>query len=60
MIDYVTKRQFIIDEENEVLKELKEYNEITPVEELGILEAKDFLDKKYYEILHQYREMKKY
>ena len=60
LIDYVTKRQFIIDEENEVLKELKEYNEITPIEELGILEAKDFLEKEQYERLHQYREMKKY
>jgi len=60
LIDYVTKRQFIIDEENEVLKELKEYNEITPIEEFGILEEKDFLDKEYYETLHQYRELKKY
>ena len=60
LIDYVTKRQFIIDEENEVLNELKEYNEITPIEDLGILEEKDFLDKEYYETLHQYREMKKY
>ena len=42
LIDYVTKRQFIIDEENEVLNELKEYNEITPIEDLGILEEKDF------------------
>ena len=60
LIDYVSKRQFIIDEEDEFLKELKEYNEITPIEDLGILEEKDFLDKKYYETLHQYREMKKY
>ena len=60
LIDYVTKRQFIIDEENEVLNELKEYNEITPIEDLGILEEKDFLDKEYYETLHQYSEMKKY
>ena len=45
LIDYVTKRQFITDEENEVLNELKEYNEITPIEDLGILEKKDFLDK---------------
>ena len=32
LIDYVTKRQFIIDEEYEVLNELKEYNEITQIE----------------------------
>ena len=56
----MTKRQFIVDEENEVLNELKEYNEITPIEDLGILEEKDFLDKEYYETLLQYREMKKY
>ena len=43
LIDYATKRQFIIDEENEVLNELKEYNEITPIEDLGILEENDFL-----------------
>ena len=42
------------------MKELKEYNEITPIEEFGILEEKDFLDKEYYETLQQYREMKKY
>ena len=60
LIDYVTKRQIIIDEEDGFLKELKEYNEITPIEDLGILEEKDFLDKEYYETLHQYREMKKY
>ena len=60
LIDYVTKQQFIVDEENEVLNELKEYNEITPIEDLGISEEKDFLDKEYYETLHQYREMKKY
>ena len=41
LIDYVTKRQFIIDED-EVLNELKEYNEITPIEDLRILEEKDF------------------
>ena len=56
LIDYVTKRQFIIDEENEVLNEL---NEITPIEDLGILEENDFLDEESYETLHQ-REMKKY
>ena len=60
LIDYVTKRQYIIDEENEVLNELKEYNDIIPIEDLGILEEKDVLDKEYYETLHQYREMKKY
>ena len=60
LIDYVSKRQFIIDEEDKFLNELKEYNEITPIEDIGILEEKDFLDKEYYEILHQYREMKKY
>ena len=37
LIDYVSKRQLIIDEEDEFLKELKEYNEITPIEDLGIL-----------------------
>ena len=60
LIDYVTKRQVIIDEENEVLNELKEYIEITPIEDLGILEETDLLDKEYYETLLQYREMKKY
>ena len=42
LIDYETKRQFIIDEEDEFLNELKEYNEITPIEDLGILEENDF------------------
>ena len=42
LIDYVKKRQFNVDEENEVLNELNEYNEITPIEDLGMLEEKDF------------------
>ena len=62
LIDYLTKRIIIIDEESRIINQLKDlqYEEVTPVELLGKLEEKDFLDEDYYETLTKYRELVKY